>query len=435
MTDEKSAWFKEARFGMFIHWGLYALAARHEWVQQMEKRSADAYAKRYFDKFDPDLYDPDLWADAAADAGMKYMVVTSKHHEGFCLFDSALTDFKATNTPAGRDLLRPMLDAFRSRGLRTGLYYSLLDWHHPDYTVDFLHPLRDLPNREELNAGRDFARYRAYLHGQVRELLTDYGDIDILWADFTYGGTEALHDALGSGTDGKGPGEWDSPTLIKMIRELRPNILLNDRLGMPAEADITTPEQVMPETWPLRNGEPAMWELCQTFSGSWGYFRDEHTWKSPEQLIRMLAEAVSKGGNLLLNVGPTGRGEFDERALDRLRAMGKWMRHHSRSIYGCTQLPDDLRAGVPAGTLATYNPSTKRAYLHLDPYPYQGVVLKGWGDRISYLQLMNDASEMKQTRNPFVLTQLGLDANDVVIDVPGVKPNVTTPVVEIFLKG
>ena len=422
MTTTDTTWFSQARFGMFIHWGLYALAARHEWVQQMERRSADAYAKRYFDRFDPDLFNPEAWADAAADAGMKYMVVTSKHHEGFCLFDSALTDFKATNTPAGRDLLRPMLDAFRSRGLRTGLYYSLIDWHHPDFTVDGMHPLRAEADRAALNEGRDMDRYRAYLHGQVREILSDYGPIDILWSDFSY-----------PGEHGKGRDDWDSEALVRLIRELQPQILLNDRLDLPDAADITTPEQVMPESWPIRDGKPALWELCQTFSGSWGYHRDEATWKTPEQLIGMLAETVSKGGNLLLNVGPTGRGEFDERALDRLRAMGAWMRQHGRSIYGCTQLPDDLRAGVPTGMHATYNPATNRAYLHLRPYPSQPVVLKGWGDRIAYAQMLNDASELKRTRNPFVLNQLGLAANDAILEVPGNAPNVTVPVVELFL--
>lgn len=429
---QRTDWFTQARFGMFIHWGLYALGARHEWVQQIEETAPDRYAARYFDKFDPDLYDPDAWADAAANAGMKYMVVTSKHHEGFCLFDSALTDFKATNTPAGRDLLRPMLDAFRGRGLRTGLYYSLIDWHHPDFTVDSLHPLRRAPNRSELNEGRDMDRYRAYLHGQVRELLTDYGDIDILWADFSYA-SGGHADALAAGGDGKGRLDWDSEKLVAMIRELRPDILLNDRLDLPDAADITTPEQFMPASWPERDGEKVVWEMCHTFSGSWGYFRDEQSWKSPSQLISLLAEAVSKGGNLLLNVGPTGRGEFDERALDRLRAMGDWMRRHGRSIYGCTQLPDDLRAGVPDGMTATYNPSTNRAYLHLVEYPTQPVLLKGWGQRLAYAQMLHDASEIARSRRSFAASQYGMSADDIAVTPPGIRPNVEVPVIELFL--
>ena len=154
-------------------------------MQTNEQISAEEYERRYRDQFDPDLYDPQVWAAAAADAGMRYLVVTAKHHEGFCLWDSKLTDFTARNTPAGRDLLRPMLDAFRAAGLRTGVYYSLLDWHHPDYTIDTVHPLRNDPDRSRLNASRDMNRYRAFLHGQVRELLTDYGQIDMLWPDFS----------------------------------------------------------------------------------------------------------------------------------------------------------------------------------------------------------------------------------------------------------
>lgn len=432
LVTHRTDWFTDARFGMFIHWGLYALGARHEWVQQIEQTPAERYAARYFDRFDPDLYDPEAWADAAAGAGMKYTVVTSKHHEGFCLFDSALTDFKATNTPAGRDLLAPMLDAFRSRGMRTGLYYSLLDWHHPDFTVDSLHPLRKRPDRAALNEGRDMDRYRAYLHGQVRELLTDYGDIDILWADFSYA-SGGHADALGAGGDGKGRADWDSETLVRMIREIRPDILLNDRLDWPEEADITTPEQFMPEAWPERDGKKLTWEMCHTFSGSWGYFRDEQSWKSPAQLISLLAEAVSKGGNLLLNVGPTGRGEFDERALERLRAIGAWMRRHSRSIYGCTQLPDDLRSGVPAGVTATYNPSTNRAYLHLVEYPTQPVLLKGWGPRLAYAQMLHDASEVVRSRRSFAASQYGMGGDDIAVAAPGIRPDVEVPVIELFL--
>ena len=184
-TPGDTAWFTRDRFGMFIHWGLYALPARHEWVKTRE-RMTDADYDRYFRRFDPDLFDPRDWARQAKAAGMRYAVLTAKHHDGFCLFDSQYTDYKATNTPAGRDLVREFTDAFRAEGLRVGLYYSLLDWHHPDFTIDVHHPRRDDPDARAQNEGRSMARYCEYVRNQVRELLTGYGKIDVLWFDFSY---------------------------------------------------------------------------------------------------------------------------------------------------------------------------------------------------------------------------------------------------------
>ena len=183
--DERTRWFLSDRFGMFIHWGLYAIPARGEWVRSVERISNEAY-QPYFDEFNPDHYDPKAWADLARQAGMKYAVLTAKHHDGFCLFDSQLTDYKSTNTPCGRDLVREYVEAFRAEGLKVGLYYSLLDWHHPDYPAygDRHHPMRD--NEAYKDRPQDFSRYIEYLHGQVRELLTNYGRIDIIWFDFSY---------------------------------------------------------------------------------------------------------------------------------------------------------------------------------------------------------------------------------------------------------
>ena len=184
-TVGDTSWFTHDRFGLFIHWGIYAVAARHEWVKNREKISDEDYQK-YFDHFDPDLYDPAVWAREAAGAGMKYFVVTSKHHDGFCLWDSALTDYKATNTPAGRDLLAPMVEAFRGEGLKVGFYHSVIDWHHPEFPVDGLHPMRDDMAYRRASADRDVRKYAEYLHGQTRELLTRFGKIDVLWFDFSY---------------------------------------------------------------------------------------------------------------------------------------------------------------------------------------------------------------------------------------------------------
>jgi alpha-L-fucosidase len=263
----RTDWFVEARFGMFIHWGLYALPARHEWVKHNEQIGDEAY-QPYFERFDPDLYDPDTWAEAAAGAGMKYMVVTSKHHEGFCLWDSKLTDYKATNTPAGRDLLKPMVEAYRDRGLRVGFYHSLIDWHHPDFLIDDLHPLRDHPDREKLNEGRDQGKYAEYLHGQVRELLTGFGRIDLLFYDFSYPRRD--EDGRPRPSLGKGREEWRSETLLDLTRELQPDIIVNDRLDLIEEGgwDYRTPEQYVPREGVAIDGKPVLWEACHTFSGS-----------------------------------------------------------------------------------------------------------------------------------------------------------------------
>jgi alpha-L-fucosidase len=424
-TRGDTSWFTEARFGLFIHWGLYSLAARHEWVKNRE-RIPDADYEQYFRHFDPDLYDPALWADAASDAGMKYFVVTTKHHDGFCLWDTALTDYKAPNTPAARDVLRPMVEAFRAREMRVGFYHSLLDWHHPEYPVDANHPMRD--NAEYIAAARDrdIAKYRAYLHEQTRELLTGYGAIDILWYDFSF--------PAAGGLPGKGAADWGAEELLRLVRSLQPNIIVNDRLEI--DQDVKTPEQYQPRAWPTVNGQPVVWEACQTFSGSWGYHRDEDSWKSVDQLVRMLIDSVSKGGNLLLNVGPTGRGEFDARALDRLAGIGAWMRRHNRSIYGCTQAPDDIRC--PEDCRLTYNPATNRLYLHVFSWPFQHIHLDGMAGRVEYAQLLNDASEVRRTESrpesavdsmrpshpPGLLT----------LTIPTRKPDVTVPVIELFLK-
>ena len=420
-----TTWFVRDRFGMFIHWGLYALPGRHEWVRHAERISNADYEK-YFQHFDPDLYDPKLWADAAANAGMKYFVITTKHHEGFCLWDSKLTDYKAPNAPAGRDLLTPVVKAFRDSGLRAGFYHSLIDWHHPQFVIDpVFGPHRDDPKRDQLNRGRDQAKYAKYLHGQVRELLTQFGKIDILWCDFSYA------DRPG----GKGQADWQSDKLVKMIRKLQPKILLDDRLDLPGSADFITPEQFQPRQGLTVNGKPVVWEACQTFSGSWGYHRDEASWKSIDQLVQMLIDTVSKGGNLLLNVGPTGRGEFDERALARLAGLGEWMRRHSRSIYGCTQAPAELAA--PHDCRLTWNPATKRMYVHVFAWPFKHLYLDGFAGRVEYAQLLNDASEVKMRgMDKWQLERAGdqADRKTLVLELPVQKPNATVPVIELFMK-
>ena len=410
-TPGDTEWFTHDRFGMFIHWGLYAMPARHEWVKTNEKMAEEKYDK-YFKYFNPDLYDPREWAKYAKDAGMKYVVLTARHHEGFCLFDTKYTDYSVMHTPYGKDLVREFVDAFRAEGLRIGFYYSLIDWHHPDYTLDRYHPRRDVEDIDEFNERRNMKKYAEYLRNQVTELLTNYGKIDIMWFDFSFPDEYR-------GMKGKGKDDWESEKLIETVRKLQPDIIIDNRADI--EQDLWTPEQVQPTEWVRDNdGNRVVWEVCQTFSGSWGYHRDEQTWKSPELLIRMLINTVSCGGNLLLNVGPTSRGYFDGRAVKSLGEIGKWMKYNARSIYGCTQseyeAPSDVR----------YTQNGHRLYAHVFAYPFRDLVLKGFADKIDYAQFLHDGSE--------ILYDVDEKKNAVTFHLPVVKPDVAVPVIEIMLK-
>ena len=420
--EQKAArmqWWTDARFGMFIHFGLYALPARHEWMKSRERLTNEDYQK-YFEQFNPDLFDAKAWAKAAKAAGMKYMVLTSKHHEGFCLFDSKVTDYKITNTPFGRDLVKEFVEAARAEGLKVGFYYSLLDWHHPDYTIDKHHPLRgyNAAQRAAFNKGRDMARYRRYMKDQVAELLTNYGKIDIIWYDFSF-----------PGKDGKGRDDWDSAGLLALTRKLQPDIIVDNRLDLndvEGGFDLLTPEQKRTAKWPEAFGRRQPWERCQTFSGSWGYHREEKSWKSVPSLVEMLVDCVGHGGNLLLNVGPTGRGEFDYRAKERLDGLGRWMHANSRAVYGCTQPPDeyfDSPEPNPNGCCwMTWNPKTRRLYLCIiHSYPAKdGRLNVKFFDKVKYAQFLHDGSELK----------LG----DGAIWLPKQAPNVVVPVVECVMK-
>ncbi|MEP7142273.1 MAG: alpha-L-fucosidase [Ferruginibacter sp.] len=412
---KRMQWWTDARFGMFIHWGLYALPARHEWVKNQERITNEQYQK-YFDVFNPDHFDPKKWAKQAKAAGMKYAVLTTKHHEGFCLFDSKYTDYKAPSTHAKRDLVKEYVDAFRAEGIKIGFYYSLIDWHHPDFTIDRVHPQRPLKDSdsayERLNKGKDMAKYRKYLYSQVTELLTNYGKIDILWLDFSF-----------PGKYGKGKADWASVDLIKQIRKLQPGIIVDNRLDLndyEDGADFDTPEQVSPKELEKYKGKT--WETCQTFSGSWGYYRDENSWKTHRQLLDLLITSTSNGGNLILNVGPTARGEFDYRATNALDSLAQWMNANSKSIYNCSFAPETFHA--PGNDKLTYNAAAKRLYIHLYDYPAGGILaLPGYKGKIKYAQFLHDNSELKYTEKD----------NDIILTIPEKKPVYEIPVVELVL--
>ena len=430
-TPGDTEWFVHDRFGMFIHFGLYSMPARHEWVKSYEMLPEEQYEK-YFRYFNPDLFDAREWAKAAKRAGMKYAVMTTKHHEGFCLFDSEYTDYKITNTPFGRDLVREYVDAFRAEGLKIGFYYSLIDWHHPEFTIDRLHPRREDPDAYEKSKDRDMKIYAEYMRNQVRELLTNYGKIDILWFDYSYSAPDEKRDL--PWMKGKGKDDWESEKLIVLARELQPGIIIDNRAEI--EQDLWTPEQLQLHEWERHGetGELVTWEACQTFSGSWGYNRDEHTWKSPKMLVDMLINTVSCGGNLLMNVGPTSRGYFDKRATQALDVYAEWMKYNSRSIYGCTMAEPEFTA--PRGTRLTQSEDGSRLYIHLLEYPFKFLEMENLAGKIEYAQFLHDGSELLYTEGYLELWEVKhrVEPGLVCFTLPEIKPDVIDPVIEVILK-
>jgi len=381
--EERTREFLRDRFGMFIHWGLYSIPARGEWIRGNEKMSFEQY-KVYFDEFDASRYDPRAWARAAKAAGQKYAVLTTKHHDGFCLFDSKLTDFKATNTPAGRDLIREYVDAFRAEGLAVGLYYSIIDWNHPDYPGygDRIHPDRD--NEAAKDKPIDFDRYLDYMHGQVRELLTNYGKIDIMWFDFSY------DDMTGE--------KWRATELVRMIRSIQPDIIIDNRLGGDIRAaepeeyagDFYSPEQIIPPGGIVdANGASIPWEACITLNDNWGYHSADREYKSASQVIRTLVECVSKNGNLLLNVGPDAKGEITRESLDVLAEVGEWLRLNGDSIYGCGA------SDLAKPEWGRYTQRGDKLYAHVFDRGIGPVYFAGLKGKIKRARLLRDGTELK----------------------------------------
>lgn len=370
--EKRMEWFTHARFGMFIHWGLYAIPARGEWVRSTEEIPKEDYMK-YFEEFDPQDCDPRVWAKAAREAGMQYVVMTAKHHDGFCLFDSQYTDFKSTNTKCKRDFVAEFVEAVRAEGLKVGLYFTLLDWFHDDYPHygDKNHPMRNNPAYS--NAGRDFDRYLTYMHNQIREICTNYGKLDLLWFDFSY------DDLRGEA--------WKATELIQMVRELQPDVIIDNRLEVsgegygslasgnptPYHGDFVTPEQMIPpEGIKDVNGKDMYWEACVTMNGNWGYHATDHYFKPASMLIKKLVECVSKGGNMILNIGPDAKGNIPEESARALKEIGAWMKKNGKSIYGCT------KAQIAKPEFGRITRNEKSLFFHLyensiGPVPLMGV--------------------------------------------------------------
>jgi len=365
--DARMDWWRDARFGMFIHWGLYAVPAGEwqgkeiggigEWIMNSADIPVADYEK-LAPQFNPTAYDPAAWAKAAADAGVKYVVITSKHHDGFCLFDTDTTDWDVVDaTPHGKDLLKPLADACRAEGIKFCTYYSIMDWHHPaqDRGPEQYNPSTIKEGRRD--------EYKQYMKQHLTELLESV-DPEVLWFD------------------GEWPDWWreeDGREIYAFLLEKKPTLIVNNRIGKGRDGmaglnkddgqytgDFGTPEQEIPA-----QGLPGVdWESCMTMNDTWGFKKNDHNWKSPETLIRNLVDIASKGGNYLLNVGPTADGRIPDESLERLAAMGKWMDVNGESIYGTTASPFEQ---------LSWGRATKRSgdteseiYLHVFDWPADG---------------------------------------------------------------
>ncbi|MBN2021631.1 MAG: alpha-L-fucosidase [Pirellulales bacterium] len=420
--DQRMAWWREARFGMFIHWGLYAVPAGEwngkpvgsagEWIQfggKILPKDYEPLAKQ----FNPVKFDARQWAQIAKDAGMKYVVITSKHHDGFCLFDSKLTEWDVMSTPFKRDIMKELSDACRAEGLTMCWYHSILDWHHPDYLPRGAGSPRPWDTRP--TEGADYNRYIDYMKGQLGELLTHYGPIGVIWFD---GGWE--HPAK----------EHRAEEVVAWIRSLQPKIIINDRIKIPQDFD--TPEQFIPAT-----GIPGRdWETCMTMNGTWGFKKDDLNWKSTETLLKNLIDIVSKGGNYLLNVGPTAEGLIPEASVERLAEMGRWMKVNGESIYGTTASPFKRLAWGRA----TQKPG--KLYLHVFDWPAGELVVPGLKNEVAKAYLLADpdrAALPTRTEDDDVLVRVPEKAPDaiasvVVLEIVGV-PEVVAPTIRQAADG
>jgi len=317
-------WFSESRYGMFIHWGAYAVAARGEWIMNRERIPAAEYTAKYVDGWRAENYDPAAWCELAKAAGMGYIVLTTRHHDGFSLWGSELSDFNAVQRGPKRDLLAPCVEAVRAAGLKLGFYYSPASWTHPDYPGAFL---RDWPGENDWADETARRRFVEFYRGQLRELLTGYGPIDYLWFD------------------GCIPGNIDGAETLAMVRELQPEMLVNNRLGDPF--DIQCCEQAIK---PAPAGQP--WEACMTLNDNWGYHAGDSNWKEARHVVEMLLTCSQSAGNLLLNIGPRADGSVPEESVRILREAGAWLQRNRAAVthserhpfsWNCTARPVTAR--------------------------------------------------------------------------------------------
>jgi alpha-L-fucosidase len=357
-------WWHDARFGMFIHWGLYSVVGRHEWVMEDEAIPVAEY-EQLAKRFTPKPNAARAWAKLARQAGQKYMVMTTKHHEGFCLFDTKLTNYCAPKQACGRDLVREFVDAARGEGMRVGFYYSLMDWHHPDGA----------------RCATDEAarrRFVDYIHGQVRELCSNYGKLDVLWYDVNW----PLK-----------PEGWESAKMNKMVRELQPDIIINNRSGLPE--DFATPEQRI-------QAADRAWEACMTMNDSWGYQRADDDWKSPKAVVRNLITCAHGGGNYLLNIGPKPDGSIPEESVDIMTQVGKWMDRNGSSIYTAD------KCSVGRSNYASFTRKGNTLYMHVHFWPGDYVAISGLQSKVKSAKLLATGKNVEFSQEQFRTRFTGL---------------------------
>jgi len=412
---QRMAWWNNARFGMFIHWGLYAVPAGKwgdqngygEWIRE-EAHIPVAEYEKFEKQFNPVKFDAQAWAKMAKDAGMKYVVITTKHHDGFNLFQSKYSDWSIASTPFKRDVMKELSMAVRKEGMTMGWYHSIMDWRHPDYL-----PRRGWEMADRPATGADMDRYVKYLHNEVTQLLSDYGPIGVMWFD----------------------GEWESTwtskygkALYDLCRKIQPKVIVNNRVspgrnGMDdatlAAGDYGTPEQYIPAT-----GLPGQdWETCMTMNGHWGYNAYDTQWKSSRTLIRNLVDICSKGGNYLLNVGPRADGTFPPEAVTRLQDIGRWMKVNGESIYGTTASSFDSLAWGRSTTKRTGKKTT--LYLQVFDWPTGGrLVVPGVGNTPVGARILG-GKKVTVVRN----------GGDLIVQVPSKAPNADATVVALTVEG
>ncbi len=404
-APDRTQWFRDAKFGMFIHWGPYAVIGRHEWARhrfQIPQAQYDVYARA----FNPVRFNASEWVDLAHNAGARYIVITSKHHDGFSIYRSKVSDYDMEITPYPGDPLKELADASARRGMRLGFYHSIMDWHHPDYTPKRAWEVKDP------KAGGNLDKYIDFMKEQIRELLTGYGEVAMMWFD----------------------GEWEHTTqemrsdeIYDFIRQISPKTLINDRLYKREpgnRADFGTPEQFVPATGVLDpSGKPTLWESCVTINTeSWGYNKYETEFKTPRDLIRMLIEVVSKGGNLLLNVGPMPDGRIQPEFVTRLNAMGEWMNVNSEAIYGTTASPF---ARLPFFGRATAKGNM--LYLHVFEWPRDG--------RLRVPGLKNLVHSARLLADPKSNLRTSRDGADLIVELPSAPPDDVASVIALTLDG
>ncbi len=417
--DARMEWWREARLGMFIHWGLYSIPAGEynghtgygEWIREEAHIPVNEYEK-YRDEFNPVKFDADAWVKMAKDAGMKYITITTKHHDGFNLFDSPLTDWNIGHTPFKRDIMAEMAAACKKYGVKMCFYHSIMDWHHPDYL-----PRRSWEAKDRPADGADFDRFVKYLHDEVSWILTHYGPIGVVWFD----------------------GEWESTwsdkygkPLYDLCRQLQPNVIVNNRVSVSRGGsmssdgndqevgDFSTPEQTIPAT-----GLPGVdWETCMTMNGHWGYNAHDASWKSSEVLIHNIVDIASKGGNYLLNVGPRSDGTFPPEAVDRLKAIGEFMNRSGEGIYDTQASSFET---LPWGRSTTKRlGKTTKLYLHVFDWPKNGKLLvPGIGNKPLGAHVMGHEGMEVAKRS----------GGDIVVTVPKDMPYPYCTTVELWIDG